>query len=112
MPTPRTEVVAVPVGEKIYAIGGFDRTGRGTNVVEVFDTKNNSWNSVSSMPERLHHVGAAAYNEEIYAVGGYKNGWNPSDSLFIYDTVADTWGVGPSVPTARGALTVQFIGET
>jgi len=112
MPTPRTEVMAIPVGERIYVIGGFDKDGRGTNTVEVFDTINNSWKAVSPIPEELHHVGATAHNEEIYIVGGYKNGWQPSDLLFIYNTVTDTWNVGPPMPTARGALTAQFIGNT
>ncbi len=34
MPTPRTEVVAIPVDEKIFVIGGFDRNGKGTDIVE------------------------------------------------------------------------------
>ena len=89
MPTPRTEIVAVSVEEKIYLIGGFDRDGRTTNIIEEFDTINNSWNSVSAIPEELHHVVAAAYNGEIYVVGGYKNGWQPVDLLFIYNTVTD-----------------------
>jgi len=111
MPTPRTEVVAIPVNEKIYIIGGFDNFGRGTDIVEVYDTVRNTWESVSPIPERLHHVGAAAYSEEIFVVGGYMDGWNPSNSLFIYDTLTDSWRSGPSMPTARGALTVQFLGD-
>ena len=113
MPTPRTEVVAVAVDEKIFVIGGFDRDGNATDTVEVYDTLNNSWGKVSPLPEKLHHVGAAASvtasNNEIYVVGGYKNGWIATDSMFIYNTDTDTWDSGPTMPTARGALTVQFI---
>ncbi len=112
MPTPRTEVVAVAVDKKIFVIGGFDRNGKATDIVEVYDTVNNSWGKVSPMPEKLHHVGAAASttsNNEIYVVGGYKNGWIATDSMFIYNTDTDTWDSGPTMPTARGALTVQFI---
>ncbi|MGI9567115.1 MAG: Kelch repeat-containing protein [Nitrosopumilus sp.] len=113
MPTPRTEVVAVAVDEKIFVIGGFDRNGKATDTVEVYDTVNNSWGKVSPMPEKLHHVGAAAAsNNEIYVVGGYKNGWIATNSMFIYNTDTDTWDIGPTMPTARGALTVQVIDDT
>ena len=113
MSTPRTEVVAVAVDEKIFVIGGFDRNGKATDIVEMYDTVNNSWKKVSPIPEKLHHVGAAAAsNNEIYVVGGYKNSWIATDSMFIYNTDTNTWDIGPTMPTARGALTVQFVGST
>ena len=59
----------------------------------------------------LHHVGAAALNDEIYVVGGYKDGWVATNSLFIYNTSTDTWHSGPNMPTSRGALAAQFIGD-
>jgi len=42
-------------------------------------------------------------------VGGYLDPWRPSSSLLIYDSKTDTWTVGPDMPTARGALTAQFL---
>jgi len=42
-------------------------------------------------------------------IGGYLDAWTPSSSLLIYDSKTDTWTVGPDMPTARGALTAQFL---
>ncbi|MEM4377498.1 MAG: kelch repeat-containing protein [Candidatus Nitrosotenuis sp.] len=109
MPTPRTEIVAVPLGEKIFVIGGFDESGLASDLVEVFDTKTNSWSTASLLPERLHHVGAAEHEGKIYVVGGYRDGWIATNSLYIYDPTSDSWSKGADMPTARGALTVQFV---
>ncbi len=112
MPTARTEVAAVAIDDKIYVVGGFDKDGRAVSVVEVFDTKNNSWASIAPMPLALHHVGAAAHEGKLYVVGGYKEGWIATNSLFIYDPATGQWKKGKEMPTARGALTVQFIDHT
>jgi N-acetylneuraminic acid mutarotase len=42
MPTPRTEIAAALLGDNIYIIGGFDKSGRITDIVEVYNLKNNS----------------------------------------------------------------------
>ncbi len=112
MPTARTEVVAVAIGDKIYVVGGFDKDGRAVNVVEVFDTANNSWVTVAPMPQALHHVGATTHEGKLYVVGGYKDGWIATNSLFIYDPATNQWKKGKEMPTARGALTAQFIDHT
>jgi len=61
------------------------------------------------MPTALHHSGAAIHNEKLYVVGGYYDGWLPSNELLIYDITSDEWSKGENMPTARGALTAEFI---
>jgi len=42
-------------------------------------------------------------------VGGYLDDKIPSNKSFIYDPTTDVWQEGKSMPTARAALTAQFI---
>lgn len=80
MPTPRTEIAAALLGDNIYIIGGFDKSGRVTDIVEVYNLKNNSWTKIAPMPQPLHHTSATSYNgkSKIYVVGGYTDPWAPT----------------------------------
>src|ERR687896_55023 len=110
MPTPRTEVTAAVLEDDIYVIGGFDEFGQVTGIVEVYNIANNTWSKAAApLPVPLHHTAAASYNGKIYVVGGYTAPWSPSNKLFIYDPVQNSWQEGNSMPTARGALNVNFV---
>jgi N-acetylneuraminic acid mutarotase len=110
MPTPRTEVTAALLDDNIYVIGGFDELGQVTDIVEVYNIANNTWSKTAAvLPEPLHHTAAASYNGKIYVVGGYTAPWSPSNKLFIYDPVQNSWQEGRPMPTARGALNVNFV---
>ena len=112
MPTPRTEITATNIGNDIYVIGGFDKSGNVLDTVEVYNINNDSWKTVSPLPQPLHHTAASSSNGKIYVIGGYtNNNWLPSAKLFIYSPNNDTWTEGPPMPTARGALTAVFIDE-
>ncbi len=50
MPTPGTEIAAALVRDNTYVIGGFDKSGRETDIVEVYDHKNNSWTKATTIP--------------------------------------------------------------
>jgi N-acetylneuraminic acid mutarotase len=110
MPTPRTEVTAAVLDGNIYVIGGFDEFGQVTDIVEVYNIANNTWsNAVAPLPEALHHTAAGSYDGKIYVVGGYTAPWSPSNKLFIYDPLQNSWQEGRPMPTARGALNVNFV---
>ena len=55
MPTARSEITAANIGDDIYVIGGFDGSGDVSDVVEVYNIKNNSWKSTGPLPEKLYH---------------------------------------------------------
>jgi N-acetylneuraminic acid mutarotase len=112
LPTPRTEVAATILENKIYVIGGFDEFGQVTDTVEVYSVANDSWTEAAPLPEPLHHTAAASYEGKIYVVGGYTSPWHPSNKLFIYDSVQNKWQEGKPMPTARGALNANFINGT
>lgn len=112
MPTPRTEVTAAVLKDDIYVIGGFDESGKVTDIVEVYNITNDTWTKAAPLPEPLHHTAAASYSDKIYVVGGYTAPWSPSNKLFIYDPFQNEWQEGKQMPTARGALNVNFINGT
>ena len=68
MPTPRSGHAVAVVDGMIYAIGGYDGSGR-TSVVERYDPGSDSWTNVSSMPTVKGGIGAATLNGEVYVVG-------------------------------------------
>jgi N-acetylneuraminic acid mutarotase len=110
MPTPRTEITATNIGNDIYVIGGFGKSGNVLNTVEVYNIQSDSWKAIAPLPQPLHHTTASNFNGKIYVIGGYtNNNWLPSDKLFVYDPKKNLWTEESSMPTARGALTAVFI---
>ena len=64
LPTGRSAFSTAVVDEKIYLIGGLlfeNEKGntRGLSTVEVYDTKNNSWQRLADMPTPRLYAGAA-----------------------------------------------------
>jgi N-acetylneuraminic acid mutarotase len=111
MPTPRTEVSVTSLGDAIYVIGGFDAYGHTTDIVEIYSVKNNTWKRAAApLPHPLYHTAATSFDGKLYIVGGFLDSqWTPSNRLFIYDPVENQWHEGKPMPTARGALTANFI---
>lgn len=110
MPTPRTEITATNIGNDIYVIGGFGKSGKVRDTVEVYNTQNDSWKAIAPLPQPLHHTAASNFNGKIYVIGGYtNNNWLPSAKLFVYDPKKNLWTEESPMPTARGALTAVFI---
>jgi len=113
MPTPRPEITASNIGDDIYVIGGYDKSGDPLDVVEVYNVKNNSWKSIAPLPRVLHHAAAASYDGKIYVVGGFiAREWIPTNQLFIYDPIKNQWTEGNPMPTPRGALNALFVNGT
>lgn len=113
MPTARSEITATNIGDDIYVIGGLDESGNTLDIVEVYNVKNNSWKSIASLPQPLHHTAAASYDGKIYVVGGFiSREWIPTNQLFIYDPIRNQWTEGKSMPSPRGALNALFVKGT
>jgi N-acetylneuraminic acid mutarotase len=114
MPTARTEVAGSVLDGKIYVIGGYDESGKTTDVVELYDPQTDRWSRVSSLPQPTDHAAAATYDGKLFVVGGYiivEGQRTPTNKSFIYDPSVDKWKEIKSMPTSRGALTANFIND-
>jgi N-acetylneuraminic acid mutarotase len=112
MPTPRSETASVLLGDKIYVMGGLDRTDKPVDIVEVYDVKLDKWSVAPPLPIPLDHSGADIFNQKIYLVGGKGIDSQTSNRVFVYDPVINKWDERKSMPTARYALTVDFVDGT
>lgn len=119
MPTARSEIAGAALNGKIYIVSGFDETGRSSTSVQVYDPSTDEWatstttGAAAPLPEPLDHTAAASYNGKLYVVGGgYLNREDLSNKLFIYDSSSNKWEEGEDLPSARGALTANFINGT
>ena len=124
LPTPRAYFGYTSTDEKIYVIGGFDENESALDVVEVYNTKTNSWATLAPLLEPLHHTAAAAYEGKLYVAGGthdqqpsflglhFREKVRAESLFFIYDIEKNEWKRGPDIPTPRLGLTSQAINGT
>ena len=67
---PRTEVTAANLNEVVYVIGGFTFDGKITDIVEMYNSTDNTWvQNIQSLPLTLHHASSDIYGDKIYVVG-------------------------------------------
>lgn len=110
MPNPRTEVTAANLDEAIYVMGGFTSDGKITDIVEMYNSTDNTWvQNIKSLPLPLHHASVDIYGGQIYVIGGYTGNWIPSNNLFIYDPATNNWTLGNPMPTPRGSSNANFV---
>ncbi len=99
MPTARDGLAAGVIGQRLYAVGGWDSRSF-FNRLEVYDPAGNSWASKSPMPTARWGLSAGVINGELYAVGGY-DGVRSLSVLEVYNPATDTWTTKAPMPTAR-----------
>jgi hypothetical protein len=103
LPTPRQEVGVAAIEGQVYVIGGFDSRGRGSAVVEIFDTRSNTWRPGPPIPVAVHHPMVAAIGNKVFVAGGYAEPSFAVANTFELDTDTMTWTRKADMPTARGA---------
>ena len=112
LPTGRSSFSTAVVDGKIYLIGGFlfeniNGGPLGLSTVEVYDTKNNSWQRLTDMPTPRLQAGAAVVDGKIYVIGGFSWIGIPGvDSKIlkvveVYDPQTDTWSRNQDMSTPR-----------
>ena len=112
LPTKRSAFSTAVVDGKIYLIGGFLRENRnggplGLSTVEVYDTKNNSWQRLTDMPTPRLLSGTAVVDGKIYVVGGFSWIGIPGVDIKmlkvveVYDPQTDTWSRKQDMSTPR-----------
>lgn len=106
LPTPRSELAAVELDGRLYALGGGGGDAQRAN--EVWDPASWTWQPRAPPPRALNHLGAAAVNGRLYVFGGEDPTQTYADA-FAFDPLVGAWGGAAPMPTARhgpGAATL------
>lgn len=99
MPTPRSEMSAALLNNKIYVPGGLG----GTRVFQAYDLLTNVWQTLVPLPQGKHHLMTVRYNNKIYVFGGGNDQWQPTQSAWAYDPKTDRWQTLSAMPEPRYA---------
>jgi len=112
LPAVRTNLAAVELGGRIYALGGLDPF-HATKTVFVYDPRRNRWRSGPELPEKLHALTAVRFRGEIWVIGGQDASGKAVDHVWIYNPHRHRWRAGPRLPvpleTAGAAATASRI---
>ena len=121
MPTIRSDLAAVAVGGKIYAMGGrnsaegLDRLA----TVEEYNPVTDTWKKVADMPTARTRFVAAAVNGKIYALGGVTTVKRRDGKLIAksvkpvdeYDPATNTWATKGEIPAASNVAASVLDGK-
>ena len=102
MPTPRSDLAAGVVNNKIYCIGGARwRLGTGESeyltTVEEYDPITDLWVKKAGMRVKRAGLAAGVVNNKIYCIGG-RNEQGELATVEEYDPVNDRWSTKASFP--------------
>ena len=108
MLTPRSEQSIAELNGRIYAMGGYSGERIASDVVQVYDSRTDSWSYGPSLPGPMHHTMAAAADGRLYIIGGEYGGPGPGagapvylDTIYMLDEEAGTWVPRATMPTRR-----------
>jgi N-acetylneuraminic acid mutarotase len=97
LPVPRTNLAAVALGGKIYALGGLD-PNHATKTVFVYDPRSNRWSPGPPLPVKLHALAAVLFHGEIWVIGGQNITGAATNRVWIYTPRTHRWRSGPRMP--------------
>ncbi|MEK7768077.1 MAG: kelch repeat-containing protein, partial [bacterium] len=106
MPTARYQLTAAAIGNKVYAVGGYDNVIY-HSTVEEFDVVNNTWATKAPMPTARQTLTSGVIAGRLYAVGGTSG--PIIGTVEAYDPVSNSWTTKAPMPTAREALAAAVI---
>jgi N-acetylneuraminic acid mutarotase len=106
-PTRVTDVQAMVLGEKIYVPGGRLEDGRSSDTLEVYNPREDAWESKASLPEQISAYALAAFEGKLYLFGG-RNGEQYLSTVYVYSPQEDRWQerTGMSAPRALAGAAV------
>ncbi len=101
----RREGAVVSIGDKIYALGGYN--GGVLNTVMVFDVKTSKWEQRKDLPYGLSAFAAVADGDFIYIFGDY----NKRSTIHRYDTRTGDFFLLEQKITPRRHLAAVIVGQ-
>ncbi|XP_053674877.1 ring canal kelch homolog [Anopheles nili] len=107
MPTRRCRAGLAVLGDKVYAVGGFNGSLR-VKTVDVYDPVLDQWTTSYNMEARRSTLGVAVLNSCIYAVGGF-DGSTGLSSAEMFDPKRQEWRLIASMSTRRSSVGVGVV---
>jgi N-acetylneuraminic acid mutarotase len=114
MTVARSELGAVLLNGKIYAMGGVTSGGVTTSTVEIYYPISDTWKIGPPLPEARASIAVGVRQGEIYVVGGTNN-WalgNPTSTAFVFDPGTGIWSMVNPMPVPRSATRGAVISDT
>ena len=99
MPTPRSEMSAGLLDNKIYVPGGLG----GPRIFQAYDLTTDVWQTLAPLPQGRHHLMTVVYNDKVYVFGGGDDNWQPTKFAWVYDPQTDQWQTLSAMPESRYA---------
>ncbi len=108
MPTARYSHRSAVLDDKIYVLGGSN--GSNLDVVEVYDTKTDTWTGAADIPMTTECIGAVGTGGRIYAFMKGKT-YDEKGWVFEYDPALDKWEQKCRMTSARSNLGITVLDE-
>jgi len=96
-PTPVTDVEGVVIGEKIYVPGGETADGKPTDILEIYDPRQDTWEIGAPLPKALSAYALADFEGKMYLFGGW-DGEGAVNTVWIYEPENHKWRLGENSP--------------
>jgi DNA-binding CsgD family transcriptional regulator/N-acetylneuraminic acid mutarotase len=109
-PLPVTDIQAVLLGEKVYVPGGLLANGQPTDVLEVYDPRQDTWEEKASLPFKVSGYALAAFEGKLFLFGGW-DGTNYLNTVYAYDPNTDRWQLRSAMPTPRAFSGAAVVNE-
>lgn len=118
MPSPRGEVASTAVDDsnfgcngdscenaqtQLIVAGGMHGSGKATDVVSIYQSRDDTWGRGPLLPAPRHHGAAAALDGAIYFTGGTQGvrDWTPEENLWTLRPGSKRWEELPEMPEGR-----------
>ncbi len=100
-PTAVADVQAAVIGGKIFVPGGRLPSGEVTDVLEIYNLREDTWETGARLPIPLSAYALVAFEGQLYLFGGW-DGQNFVDTALNYNPNLDTWTTMTALPSKRG----------
>ena len=102
MPTARSGMSSVVIGNKIYCIGGTTSTDY-SKVVESYDTSKDCWNIETSLQKRRYYPTSQFVNNKIYTFAG------PVDISIFSDKTVECYDIETNTLTTKADMPLSIV---
>jgi hypothetical protein len=104
---PRAAFALIPLGDRLYAVGGRDTSMNSVPTPEVYDPALGTWTDLPALPAARHHVAGFTYQDMACVAGGK---FPYSVRVDCFDPASRTWHRLPDLPAATSGAGAVMLG--